>query len=295
MKKIILFTLVFACGILSVSAQQDQFGERLNKRDYDKLKQYKTTHRFAPVTSADLKKYCPAPVHQIGPICFAYASAYYGRTILYNITVNETKDPSKNAFSYGFMALLAKNEGEINSSCKGGSSVAHACDDIARIGAVKLISFPSVCPPKTPVPPALSSEAAKYRVVAEKLYEQCTVADVKIAKIKSALADQTPVLFGLDVPNSFPSKNPITTPDLWTLTAADKRHLQCDKSVHAMCIVGFDDNRYGGTFEIVNSWGPGWKNKGFTYISYQDLALIARYAVRIRNVDPVPAHHLRHS
>jgi len=289
MKKLLLIILFAWPGVWSATAQQHLFGERLNKRDYDKLKRYHVTHKFAPVTSADLKMYCPKPVDQIGAICFAYASAYYGRTILYNITVNETSDPDKNVFSFGFMALLAKNEGAINRVCKGGSSVAQACDDMETIGAVKYATLPDACPARKPLTPELKGEAAKYKVIAEKLYDQCTAPETKIAAIKSALADRTPVLFGLDVPDSFSSRNPASNPQLWTLTDNDKRHISCDKSVHAMCIIGYDDNRFGGTFEIVNSWGPTWKNKGFTYISYQDLALIARYAVRIRNPTPTPA------
>ena len=32
---------------------------------------------------------------------------------------------------------------------------------------------------------------------------------------------------------------------------------------HAMVVVGYDDDKYGGAFEILNSWGTYWGNKGF--------------------------------
>lgn len=40
---------------------------------------------------------------------------------------------------------------------------------------------------------------------------------------------------------------------------------------HGMCIVGYDDTKFGGAFEIVNSWGVDWANGGFIWIRYDDL------------------------
>ena len=33
--------------------------------------------------------------------------------------------------------------------------------------------------------------------------------------------------------------------------------------MHAMTIIGYDDNKYGGAFEVMNSWGEAFGNKGF--------------------------------
>jgi hypothetical protein len=35
---------------------------------------------------------------------------------------------------------------------------------------------------------------------------------------------------------------------------------------HAICVVGFDDSKQA--FKIINSWGTGWGNDGYGYISY---------------------------
>jgi hypothetical protein len=40
---------------------------------------------------------------------------------------------------------------------------------------------------------------------------------------------------------------------------------------HAMCIIGYDDTKFGGAFEIVNSWGNDWANDGFIWIRYNDI------------------------
>lgn len=39
---------------------------------------------------------------------------------------------------------------------------------------------------------------------------------------------------------------------------------------HAMCIIGYDDKKFGGAFEIVNSWGDDWGNGGYIWITYRD-------------------------
>jgi hypothetical protein len=35
-----------------------------------------------------------------------------------------------------------------------------------------------------------------------------------------------------------------------------------------MCVVGYDDARYGGAFEVQNSWGTKWGNAGYIWIPY---------------------------
>ena len=35
-------------------------------------------------------------------------------------------------------------------------------------------------------------------------------------------------------------------------------------------MIGFGDNKYGGSVEVINSWGTKWGNEGFTRIKYED-------------------------
>jgi hypothetical protein len=35
-------------------------------------------------------------------------------------------------------------------------------------------------------------------------------------------------------------------------------------------VVGYDDNLYGGAFEVLNSWGTSWGNNGYVWIKYSD-------------------------
>ncbi len=45
---------------------------------------------------------------------------------------------------------------------------------------------------------------------------------------------------------------------------------------HGICIVGYDDNREGGAFKFVNSWGTGWGQGGYAWLSYD---FVGDYAI----------------
>jgi hypothetical protein len=49
---------------------------------------------------------------------------------------------------------------------------------------------------------------------------------------------------------------------VWKLSGAG------DPGGHAMCIVGYDDNKDGGAFLVANSWGTAWGEDGFIWIDY---------------------------
>ena len=40
-----------------------------------------------------------------------------------------------------------------------------------------------------------------------------------------------------------------------------------------MCLIGYDDKKGGGSFQIMNSWGADWGDKGFFWIKYEDFPL----------------------
>ena len=48
-----------------------------------------------------------------------------------------------------------------------------------------------------------------------------------------------------------------------------------------MCVIGYDDSKYGGAFEVINSWGRQYGNDGFMWIRYEDFAEFTRYAFEL--------------
>lgn len=118
-------------------------------------------------------------------------------------------------------------------------------------------------------------------------------ADEMIASSKKAILEGSPVSGGFHLPESFFS----IKSDVWTSdpTEVDK---DWKHNGHAMAVVGFDDNKYGGAFRILNSWGTDWADHGYVWMRYDDYA---RYCIMglqvfgspftpdpIENVKPVP-------
>lgn len=88
----------------------------------------------------------------------------------------------------------------------------------------------------------------------------------KVTPVKQALASGHAVPFGMLVPASF-----FYATDLWEPTD-DELALLPELMVHghALCAVGYDDSKYGGAFEVMNSWGEKWGNGGFCWVKYAD-------------------------
>jgi Papain family cysteine protease/Domain of unknown function (DUF4384) len=70
-----------------------------------------------------------------------------------------------------------------------------------------------------------------------------------------------PVVASLHVSNSF-----FYAKEFWQ----PRELFDKDLPGHAVTIIGYDDNKYGGSFEIMNSWGTEWGNSGFMWIRYGD-------------------------
>jgi hypothetical protein len=45
-----------------------------------------------------------------------------------------------------------------------------------------------------------------------------------------------------------------------------------------MCVIGYDDTKAGGAFEVMNSWGKKWANGGFVWIPYGIFSQFVREA-----------------
>jgi C1A family cysteine protease len=54
---------------------------------------------------------------------------------------------------------------------------------------------------------------------------------------------------------------------------------------HAMCVIGYDDRKEGGAFQIMNSWGNDWGVNGIGWVLYKDFKHFVREAY---GLDPMP-------
>ncbi|HRG22926.1 MAG TPA: C1 family peptidase, partial [Chitinophagaceae bacterium] len=71
--------------------------------------------------------------------------------------------------------------------------------------------------------------------------------------------------------------------ELWQPAGMDAS--QMGMGGHAMCVIGYDDRKFGGAFQIMNSWGPDWGKDGVAWVKYGDFKTYVREAY---GIDPLP-------
>jgi Papain family cysteine protease/Domain of unknown function (DUF4384) len=229
-------------------------------------------------SSASLKMYCPSPGDQ-NPYgtCVGWATSYAARTILW-AKQNQKTDKAvitQNAFSPDFVYKSIQPD---DHGCGEGSQVPLALNFIQTRGDVFKKDFSQACP--SSVPSSMFTAARQHKIDAfATLFGINDPEKVKVEATKKSLSEGNPVAIGMLVPNSFMS----TKGDLWSPTENINQSL----GGHAMCVIGYDDNKYGGAFEILNSWGTAWANGGFVWVKYADYAYWVKYGFElINNIQP---------
>jgi hypothetical protein len=218
-------------------------------------------------TNASLKQFVPKIGNQRGySTCVGWASAYYARTILearvYNVL--DTIAITNGTFSPVFTYLNANVDDDYN--CQGGAYIGKAMEAMVEKGVPYYKDFNVMCETNIPQDLYESAEAFKIKDFA-RIFGSDEPQDFKVDGVKRSLLNGNPVVIGFMVDNAFQSAKTVYVPDELGTTGG-----------HAMCVVGFDDDKYGGSFEIVNSWGSDWGNGGYMWVRYADFAAQTRYA-----------------
>ena len=229
--------------------------------------------------SVSLKDFTPVPGYQgTTSTCAAWAAAYAGRTILEAIKYNWNQDSaSKNTFSPSFVY----NQIRMNKSCNGATSLIDALDVIKNQGSIKFKEFGFEC--SRDVTEKDKSHAGDYRIIEYR--DIFTSQNLNKAKlVKKSIAEKHPVVIAIDCPPSFMKAKEVLTPDSSEYKSWGRGH--------ALVVVGYDDHKYGGAFEIINSWGTNWGNKGFLWIKYEDFQFFCPLAFElIEKSTPDPAKY----
>jgi len=275
MKKFFLILVFGGFFTKNLFAQKYFTGLIFDDESYSKstslVEQSRLTFSALP-SSASLRKYCPKPGNQIQlNTSVAWAGAWGARTILEAKKNNWTNTDSitYKAFSPIFSYQLVR--GEEDEKCQKGSKMDELLRQMKVTGSVKYLDFLEFCPQN--IPHELTVKA-KNNSLSDfiRLFEVNSNSDYKINSVKKALSENYPVVVGMYCPPSFQKAK-----DLWQpLELVDK-----DFPGHAVCVVGYDNTKYGGAFEIMNSWGRGWGNGGFTWIRYDDFADFVRYGFEL--------------
>jgi hypothetical protein len=220
--------------------------------------------------AVSLKPYAPTPRDQ-GSYnnCVGWSTAYVARTIIEAQTRKWISQNTidNNAFAPGFIYKLISDD----DNCYQPTSIDQALQVMADQGVAKFKDLNSVCP--SGIPQTVYAKASLHRIKSHKrLFFLDSNEDKKVESVKRSLINNDPVVIGMRCPPSFEFAE---GKDIWKPKESPQTN---DYFGHAMCVIGYDDNKYGGAFEIQNSWGKAWGNNGFIWIRYRDFANFAKYA-----------------
>lgn len=216
-----------------------------------------------------LKEYAPEIKNQGGHgTCVGWATAYYAQSIIMarEKGVTDKSAITDNAFSPLFLYVNAKSNDD--PYCKEGIGIPSALSKMKETGSPLFKDFSVRC--ATEIPDSVFQKAKSHRLKEyTKLFGLKERFGVRIRETKKALMNGNPVLMGMDISNAFLSASVVYEPDSISVGG------------HAMTIVGYDDDKYGGSFEVINSWGPTWGNEGYMWIRYPDFAESVRYGFEL--------------
>ena len=240
-------------------------------------------------SKCSLMQYCPQVKSQSRyGTCTSWATAYAARTISEAIKYGWT-DKSKitsEAFSPLFIYALTKDREKYpdDDDCQRGTHIFKALQLMKEMGVPKYSSFNVLC--ANNINDSLISMATHFKIDDFFTLFSINTADEaeKIRKVKKSLSENCPVVIAMWLPNSF-----FDAGDTWNgIDIEPTKH-----SYHAMCVIGYDDNMNGGSFQIMNSWGTNWGNNGFVWVKYSDFTKYVdqAYEVFVRRIikpDPKP-------
>ena len=205
----------------------------------------------APTTpiSVDLSANFPTPGDQGNQnSCVGWATAYALKSYQERVENGWPLNTPEHLFSPAFLY------NQINGQQDRGSYINEALDLAVNTGLATLARMPYsdhdylTQPSQAAFSEAVNFKAASWRRVND------------ISQIKAALANGRPVVGGISVYEQ-----------LMQLRGADSVYNTASGSNqggHAITIVGYDDNRYGGALKVINSWGQAWGDGGFFWIPY---------------------------
>lgn len=234
---------------------------------------YGSTNLLPPAKS--LKSFYPKVIIQpkADYTGVAWAAIWNARTAAEALACNQS-DPQKvlqlafaPAYNYG---LVRKSP-----DCKEPVSMIDLLESLVKNGTPYFSEFREFCPSEVPAdlyPLARSKKLSGY----VKLFNTKDAMNIKVQSIKNALVSNHAVLAGLVCPPSFQLAQEFWQP----------REQQPDPAYggHAICVVGYDDTKFGGAFEVLNTWGKDWAMQGYSWIRYKDFADYVPYGFSLFQV-----------
>ncbi|WP_175483303.1 C1 family peptidase [Salinihabitans flavidus] len=241
-----------------------------------------------------LRQFTPQPGNQGSQgSCVGWATAYAARTVLEASGREIAARDRINALTLS--PSYVYNQIKLDGCSPGGSYVRDALDLMSRQGVLTLSDFPYRNDSCDRLPSAAERQAAATHRIADynRLWGQN--ARNRHVATRRAIAQGHPVVIGmvatatlLQDMNGRAEFTP-TARERDALLGGDSSCANCPlQGGHAVTVVGYDDNRNGGSFEIINSWGTDWGEDGYFWMSYDTFNLFTYEGYEVLPVPPPP-------
>ncbi len=274
-RTILLGAVVLLCSATDKIPDQQQFQRGLIWEDnrYNLLPASYPTAALLPAAQS-LKMYYPRVVAEPRQdnSGVAWATIWNARTAAEAIACNETNPTELIRFAFApayNYALVRKGP-----DCREAISIMDLLESMSKNGTPYFSEFHEFCAAEVTAdyyPLAKSKRLSG----ALKLYNTNDTREIKVQSVKHALVNKHAVLAGMICPPSFQLAQEFWQPR----EQPDKQY-----GGHALCVVGYDDTKFGGAFEVVNTWGKGWGQDGFTWVRYKDFVDFFPYAFSLFQV-----------
>jgi len=265
-------------GVSNIVRSFSPSGYDFNKDTFNKASIYEELsddNNKNPLPEAvSLLRFAPAPGDQGKQgSCVAWSSAYAAQTILFAASTHE--DPNRMAFSPSYLYNQIKLD-----NCEG-SYIQRAMETMQRNGGVPISAYPYNDQDCEREPGTADVSYGRQHAIHGFTRLTNENEEINIRAIKEHLAKDVPVVIGMLVGQSF--MQDMMGKELWEPTGGDAS--QMGMGGHALCVIGYDDRKFGGAFQIMNSWTADWGIKGIAWIRYGDFHDYVREAY---GLDPIP-------
>ena len=260
------FLFVFVC-----------FGQGLkfNNIEFSKSKKWEVDDKLGYSSTLPSKisyrNYTP-PIMNQGEVstCVGYALAYAQFSTQQNINMGIV-NPSQKIFRAMDPNYIYSMIRDLNDDwCQKGTSMTDGLNVLMRYGCKPYLWYPWLsCSDKLTTNDFTMALASNYTISD---YLTILPDEYFVKTVKQALQRKLVVSVGVELTESFMKGTTIISGNY------QPKYGETFIGGHAMCIIGYDDNRNGGSFEIMNSYGRQYGDQGYIWIKYKDLKALTHEA-----------------
>lgn len=268
------------CNVQQIASLFSQSGYNFDPKEFNKASVYEgleDDNAKNPLPEAvSLLRFAPDRLNQGQQgSCVAWSSAYAAQTVLTAAATGS--DPNAIRFSPSYLYNQIRLEG-----CQG-SYIQRAMDAMSKNGGVPLSQYPYTDQDCERMPSGSDVSKGRQNLIHgfTRLTDGDNINSISVRAVKEHLAKDAPVVIGMMVGGSFMQE--MMGREVWRPQGMDRS--QMGFGGHAMCVIGYDDRKEGGAFQIMNSWGPEWGKNGVGWVRYGDFKEFVREAY---GIDPLP-------